>query len=254
MIWGRGRLDRLEDLRRRVPAAEHQLLAHSQSQTTAAEVGAKNWADVLAIRLRMSVKEAKRRVQEAQDLGPRTALTGEPLTPRLPATASAQARGEIDAEHVAIIRKCLTDAAVFVDATARVQIDQDLARLATRNTPETLRQAADRLLLLLNQDGDIPSDEHRARRRGVILGRQDADGMTPIRGWLDPELRASVDAVFAKLAAPGTCNPNDTVACVDGEADPDAVQRDTRSVGQRNHDALKTGSTTTTTPRTSSAH
>jgi hypothetical protein len=190
-----GCFDRLEDLRRRVPAADHQLLAHLQSRTTAGEVGAKNWADVLAIRLRISAKEAKRRVQETQDLGPRTALTGEPLAPRLPATSSAQARGDTSCEHVAITRKCLADVPVFVDATTRVQIDQDLARIATGNTPETLRQAADRLLFLLNQDGDAPNDEHRARRRGVFLGRQDADGMTPIRGWLDPELRASVDAV-----------------------------------------------------------
>jgi hypothetical protein len=234
-----GCLDRLENLRRRLPATDHQLLTHAQSRTTAAEVGAKNWADVLAIRLRISVKDAKRRVQEAEDLGPRTALTGEPLTPRLPATAAAQARGDINAEHVAIIRKCLTDAAVYLDATTRAQIDQDLARLATDNSPETLRQAADRLLYLLNQDGATPNDEHRARRREVTLGRQDTDGMTPINGWLDPELAASVGAVFAKLAAPGMCNPNDEVACVDGEPDSDAAQRDTRSPGQRNHDALK---------------
>jgi hypothetical protein len=232
-------LDRRENLRRRLPATDHQLLTHLQSRTTAAEVGAKNWADVLAIRLRISIKDATRRVQEAQDLGPRTALTGEPLTPRLPATAAAQARGDINAEHVAIIRNCLTDAPLSVDATTRGQIDQDLARLATANSPETLRQAADRLLYLLNQDGDAPNDEHRARRREVTLGRQDPDGMTPINGWLDPELAASIRAAFAKLAAPGMCHPNDENACVDGEPDSDAAQPDTRTPAQRNHDALK---------------
>jgi Domain of unknown function (DUF222) len=78
------RLDRLEHLRRRLPATEHQLLAHAQTRTTPKEIGAKSWADVLATRLRISTTEATRRVKEAEDLGPRTALTGQPLPPRLP--------------------------------------------------------------------------------------------------------------------------------------------------------------------------
>src|SRR6201999_1071207 len=40
------------------------------------------------------------------------------------------------------------------------------------------------------------------------------------------------------LAAPGMCNPDDQAPCVDGEPGEDAVQRDERSPGQRNHDAL----------------
>ena len=35
------------------------------------------------------------------------------------------------------------------------------------------------------------------------------------------------------------CNPDDETPCVDGEPDQDTVRRDTRSQGQRNHDALK---------------
>jgi hypothetical protein len=33
--------------------------------------------------------------------------------------------------------------------------------------------------------------------------------MSPINGYLTPEARATIDAVFAKLAAPGMCNPAD---------------------------------------------
>jgi hypothetical protein len=231
-------LDRLETLRRRLPATEHHLLAHAQTQTTPTDIGAKNWPDVLATRLRISVKDAKRRVQDAEDLGPRTALTGQPLPPRLPDTAAAQARGDINTEHVKIIRTCLKDAAPYLDATTREQIDADLTRIAIGNTPEALREAAELLLYLLNQDGDAPNDEHRARRRSVTLGRQDADGMTPINGWLSPELAATIQALFAKLAAPGMCNPNDDTPCLDGEPAPDTAAGDTRSIGQRQHDAL----------------
>jgi hypothetical protein len=61
---------------------------------------------------------------------------------------------------------------------------------------------------VLNPDGEF-SDEHRARRRGITLGAQHQDGMSAITGWLNPQLRAGLDALLAKWAAPGMCNPHD---------------------------------------------
>ena len=62
--------------------------------------------------------------------------------------------------------------------------------------------------------------------------------MTPISGWLNPEARATIDAVFAKLAAPGMCNAADDEPCLSGTPSQAAIQADTRSLGQRQHDAL----------------
>ncbi|ORA07539.1 hypothetical protein BST16_28085, partial [Mycobacterium asiaticum DSM 44297] len=71
-----------------------------------------------------------------------------------------------------------------------------------------------------------------ARKRGFVLGNQDYDGMSRISGLITPELRALFEALLAALAAPGTPDPT---------ADPDhAAGSDTRSSGQRNHDALIT--------------
>ena len=95
------------------------------------------------------------------------------------------------------------------------------------------------MALLLNQDGDLPDDADRARRRYLTIDKQGIDGMSRIHGLLDPEARATVDAVFAKLAAPGMGNPEDENPCVDGEPSEEVVQGDARSQGQRNHDALK---------------
>jgi hypothetical protein len=113
-----------------------------------------------------------------------------------------------------------------------------LARDAATNSPETLREAAKLLVYLFNQDGDLPDDEHRAQRRGITLGPQDADGLTQISGRLTPELAASIQALFAKLAAPGMCNPKDDTPCIDGEPGEDTIDRDDRTLGQRQHDAL----------------
>jgi hypothetical protein len=58
-------------------------------QADATELGCK-LPSALADRLHITRGEASRRIQEAADLGPRRAITGESLEPVLPATAEAQ--------------------------------------------------------------------------------------------------------------------------------------------------------------------
>ncbi len=71
---------------------------------------------------------------------------------------------------------------------------------------------------------------------------QIVDGVSGgISGLLTPELRATIEAVLAKLAAPGACNPDDQTPVVDDTPDADAVRRDTRSQAQRHHDGLLAG-------------
>ena len=190
--------------------------------------------------LHISGTEARRRLDEADDLGPRVAMSGELLPPRLAETAAAQARGQIGAEHVRMIRRFFAQLPDSVDHDTREAAETTLAQVAVDHKPEGLRKAADRLLALLHPDGDY-SDAERARRRYLTLGKQGADGLSPITGMLDPQARATLDAVFAKLAAPGMCNPDDESPCVDGQPSETAIQGDTRSQPQRNHDALKAG-------------
>ena len=47
--------------------------------------------------------------------------------------------------------------------------------------------------------------------------------MSELRGWITPELRATLEAVLAKLAAPGMCNPDDDTPCVDGAPSQEAI-------------------------------
>ena len=230
---------RLEQGYRSQPAVDHRLIYQLTSQSTPTELGANSWPKVLSEALHISKGEAKRRIKQAELLGPRTALTGESLPPKLPNVAAAQARGEIGAEHLTIITGFFDDLPAHIDGQTRDDAEADLARIATGLGPTQFRQAADRLALLLNQDGDLPDDADRARRRYLTIDKQGIDGMSRIHGLLDPEARATVDAVFAKLAAPGMGNPEDENPCVDGEPSEEVVQGDARSQGQRNHDALK---------------
>ena len=148
------------------------------------ELGGK-LAPALANRLRISRAEASRRIHEAADLGERRALNGEPLAPVLAATAAAQRNGELGAGHVAVIRGFFHRLPDFVDIETRANAEAQLARLAGEHRPDELAKLADKLTDCLNPDGDF-TDIDRAKRRGLTIGKQDLDGMTPISGWLNP--------------------------------------------------------------------
>jgi hypothetical protein len=228
-------LETFEVVRRQLPAAEHAPINELVGELP--EVLGGRLPAVLADRLRISRAEASRRVHEAADLGERRAFNGEPLAPILEATAAAQHSGQIGAGHVAVIRSFFHRVPDFVDIETRARAEADLARLAIERRPDELTRLADKLMDCLNPDGDF-TDVDRAKRRGISIGRQDLDGMSPITGWLTPEARATMDAVFAKLAAPGMCNPSDTEPCLSGTPPETAIQSDTRSAAQRKHDAL----------------
>ena len=230
-------LDRCETARRRLPAAEHPLINQLTEQADSAELGGK-LPFVLARRLRITRAEAARRIAEAANLGPRRAVTGEALPPLLPATAAAQHAGQIGTAHVRVIRAFLRQLPDWVDLETRTHAEADLARLGGRHRPDQLEKLAAKMADCINPDGNF-DDTDRARCRGITLGKPGQDGMSRICGQLTPQARATLDAVLAKLAAPGMCNPADDTPCVAGTPSQSAIDSDARSPGQRTHDALE---------------
>ena len=233
-------LDRLETHRRRQPAMENDLLIHLQAQCEAKKMGAKSWRAVLSQRLGISGADSSRRLNEAAQLGPRRTVTGEPLDPQLPGTAAAQTRGEIGTEHVTVIRDFFDHLPADVDVATREAAEAQLSGLAGILTPDGLRKVARQLMGYLDQDGTVEDEREHARKRGLTLGRQELDGMSRLSGWIDPELRAALDAIVAKLAAPGYCNPDDEHPCVEGVPSQEQITNDSRSAAQRTHDAVHT--------------
>jgi hypothetical protein len=228
-----------ETLLRRQPAFRHRLIARLATEASPLELGGRNLREVLTHRLRISNAEANRWIADAEELGERRALTGEHLEPQLATTSAAQRRGEVNADHIRIIRTFMDQLPRWVDGHTRDEAEATMSAVAATVRPEHLRQAADRLMALLNQDGDEPREADRARQRYLVLSKQDADGMTDVRGRLDPEAAAALEAILAKLAAKGMCNPDDETPCVDDEPTEAREDGDTRTRGQRNHDALK---------------
>ncbi|MDX1882399.1 HNH endonuclease signature motif containing protein [Mycolicibacterium sp. 120270] len=231
-------MDDLETLTCRMPTQSHRLLMRLQAETTPKQMGAKSWNEVLRIRWRLSSAEASRRLHEAADLGPRTSLLGEALAPVLPAVAAAQAAGLITGEHVKTLREAMRRLPAWVDATTAAQLEVDLVRVAVGVGPKELRETAELRLFLLDQDGPAPDDAERARKRRVAVGRQGRDAMTPLVADLTPEAWAVWEVIFAKYAAPGMCNPADDEPCTSGTPTQAQIDNDTRTLEQRQHDAL----------------
>ena len=192
---------------------------------------------VLADWLRITPAEARRRVTLAEPLAPRTSLLGEPLPARHPATAAAWRAGDLDVEHVRVIARFLDELPLAVSAADRGDAEALLAEQARLMRPDQLVKVAEQLALILNPDG-VFSDADRAARRGFTWGPQQSNGMSQGRLWATPALRAEIDALFAKFAAPGRCNPADQTPLVEGEPSQARIDGDHRSHPQRQHDAL----------------
>ncbi|BBX74087.1 hypothetical protein MSHI_19930 [Mycobacterium shinjukuense] len=178
-------LERVERVRRRLPAAEHPLINQLARQASAEELGGK-LAHAIAEWTLISRAEATRRIAEAAELGPRRALTGQPLAPVLAASAAAQRAGQLGGGQIGVIRRFSHRLPGWVDAPTRDCAEATLAKEGTRFRPEQLAGLADKLADCRNPDGNY-RDKDRARRRGITLGKQQADGMSGLRGWLTPQ-------------------------------------------------------------------
>ncbi|NMN99275.1 HNH endonuclease signature motif containing protein [Antrihabitans stalactiti] len=232
-------LQRLETVARMIPSVGHTLIAQIQQQWVYRELGNGNLTWVLADALRITPGDARLRTHLADELGPRQTITGQPLDPIYTETAAGQKAGQIGDPHIKVIREFFKNLPHTIDIDTREQAEAALATLARTLRPDELRAAANRMLAHLNPDGTLTDEKDRARRRSFDLGKQGPDKMTKGSFCADPELRAYLEAVFAKWAKPGMCNPDDDAPIVDGDPTDDVAKRDTRTTGQRQHDALK---------------
>jgi Domain of unknown function (DUF222) len=226
-------LERLETSRRCQVAAASDVVARLEQFEGCPPVHI-----ALADVLRISRTEARRRIRDAEQLAPRTSLTGQPVPPQLPATATAWHAGVLDEQHLRVIQKFLRDLPDHVPPDVIARSEAFLAEHAATVRPDQLEKLADRLAITVNPDGRF-SDDDRARQRGFTwCGGQRPDGMSVAKLVATPQLRAELDAWFATFAAPGMCNPDDQTPVVTGDPSDEVAAKDLRSHGQRQHDAL----------------
>ncbi len=181
--------------------------------------------DLLWSRLRITRAEVRRRFRIAARIRPRRNLTGPPAPPELPEVAAAVEDGQIGDDHIKSVTKALDQLPANVAPADRKAAERTLVRHATEQDAEFVTAIGHAIADRLNPDGNF-TDDDRARRRNLVLGRQGSDGMSQLSGCIDPETRAYLEAALAAVR-PGHRQPEST------------EERDSRSSGQRDHDALK---------------
>jgi len=190
--------------------------------------------EMLSARLRITRGEIVRRFKLAARIRPRRSLTGPPLQPELPELAAAVAAGAVGEDHIRAVCRAVDVLPACVAPADVAEAERTLVHHATKLDAGVVIKLGQRIADYLNPDG-LFSDEDRARRRGLSLGPQGADGMSRLSGLLDPEARAYFEAIEAAVR-PGRHQPD--------SAEPQ--ERDQRSPAQRCHDALKLGLETAT--------
>lgn len=184
---------------------------------------------LMSSRLRITSAEVKRRFRAAMRICPRRSLTGPALPPELPELATAVEAGAVGDDHITAVFHALDALPSAVSAIDREKAERTLVRHARKQDAKFVAAVGNRIADCLNPDGNF-SDEDRAKRRSLVLGPQDIDGMSRLSGWLDPEARAYLEAVTAAMR-PGRHLPE--------TSDVSADERDNRTPPQRCHDGLK---------------
>ncbi|MFT4087395.1 MAG: DUF222 domain-containing protein [Gordonia sp. (in: high G+C Gram-positive bacteria)] len=196
--------------------------------------------------LRLGIGETRRRKNTAAAIGRLTSMTGDRLEPHLEATEVAVAEGVIGREHVAVIAAVMDKIPAGVAADIRADAEARLAEAARQMAPEDVTVAGNRILGYLDPDGQLTDDRDRQRQRAFVVMPQNLQLMAKVRAQLTPELQAALAVMLEQWARPGMNNPADPDS-PHGAADQPgldpamlaaAAERDDRSIGQRQHDAL----------------
>ena len=207
-------------------------LIGSCDQTVVAEIdrqdvhvpsGATSAAQLLSDHLRIRPAEAKRRVGTARACSERVGLDGQVSAPLREKVAAAQATGAINTDQAGVIARSLSGMPSGVPVDKLEQVEQALVELATKRNATDVAAAGRAARDRFEADNPEPREQKQRRRRGLSAFQRD-DGMGALRGDLTADLLAKLLAVLNPLAAPRPTDAN-------GD--------DTRTPGQRLHDALE---------------
>ncbi len=213
-------MERYERVVRRFEFGRLRFAAECSVQDVAGQEAGLSTEAFLQVRLRLSPGEAKARVRLAQELVESVSISGEIVEPELPATAAAAAEGVLSVEHIQAIGQAMKQLPPAVAPNDRAAAEKFLAEQSREMDPRRVRVLARRLHAVLDPDGTL--DEDKPDRRELVF-RRDVSGMDYIRGRLDSEASATVQAALGAFAQPQPAQ--------DG-------QPDTRSRSRRSADAL----------------
>jgi len=189
-----------ERARRRLEAVDHALILAVEEQGLPGAALSRGSGPWLRQTLTIDITEATTRVRAAHAAGTRHSLVGEPLTPKYPAVAAAQAAGVLAARQARVITSTLDrlPEAVLEEVPA---VEARLVGFAKTFDATSLQKLADRERDWLDPDGTLGDVEKRRRDRDVrCTQRPDGSCTGSFEGTA--ELGELLQVAFDSLGAP----------------------------------------------------
>jgi hypothetical protein len=197
-------------------ALGHLIVRDADVRDLASKAGQVSTASWLGQKLTLHPGEAKARVKTAEMLS-RTAT----------ATQDALEAGRVNADQARAIARGLDKIEPHANAEVLAEAEAFLLREGIGLHSGHITRLARHIETVLDPDGEEPND--RAERSRTLSVTDVGGGLHRLKGLLTDEAAALLQAALDPLAAPRPATK-----------DPDghATERDTRTPGQRNHDAL----------------
>ncbi|WP_321171906.1 DUF222 domain-containing protein [[Arthrobacter] sp. ATCC 21022] len=131
--------------------------------------GYRNAAEFLRARLRIDIREARRRLTQAALLLPGTTLTGETITPRHEHLATAFAATDVPSRSATIITTALERVAFIAHPDTLTTMEHALTRTATDNDPDFLAKTAQHWINRVDHDGPEPTEKELRPIQGAFI-------------------------------------------------------------------------------------
>jgi hypothetical protein len=240
----------------RVDALRHRLAGDAETRSggpidTFGKLGHVTPADGLAALTGVSVATAKNRMRVGKALVPTLTMTGSVLAPAHRHIAAAVTGGHLGVEAAALLLRELDGVAARVAPDVLDEAERGLVLLAAGDGArpplcvDLVRGQAAVFIARIDPDGARPK-EHRARQgRKLRFGRETADGLIPITGFLMGEVGAGlkrlIDAHLRSPAFTDLSTAPDTHPNADPNVDSFTAFGDpsgSRSVDQKRHDVF----------------
>ncbi|WP_170110982.1 DUF222 domain-containing protein [Antricoccus suffuscus] len=210
----------LEKIRNSLAALDHAIVGALEDTRAAEVLTTRNAVTLLTETLRITRSDAYARVEAAKRLGERVTLGGQAMPPERAYLADRQRAGRVTPAQARVIHKMLhrLHGRPDIDPADLDEAETILTNHTDTLGPRDLEHLAAEIIDRLDPDGNEPVDDERQRQRALHL--HDNGKVT---GFVTAELLAKLRAALNPLAAPRPA---------------DESGRDTRTAGQRMHDAL----------------
>ncbi|MFC3451258.1 DUF222 domain-containing protein [Amycolatopsis speibonae] len=187
---------------RRIAAEVGQILAEIESRGVRDLYGYDSIAVFYEHAARVTRAEAQQVAGRALALNSRRARDGTSTQPVAPLTGVAATTGALAQAGIDRIVTVMRKLPEQVTASARLEAEKDLVALASVARPRDVTVKATKLLADLDPDGSDTEDPTPKRERTEFWLRQKRTGRWEMRGNLDPETGARLNALLAPLTYP----------------------------------------------------